>query len=167
MPIDPVRALLDSRKSMEPPTGVQARTGHQHAWIVAAGGPEDTLNDVTRRYCSLYHTVTCRQRRLLEDCLNDSMEAVNQGRSAAIPFYDESTELAAFVLAEPMPTTVGAFKMHGKYVLASHLKKYQVFWPPEPAGEFRGEAVYLRENVQPVRSKEAWFTQYGRVIRVS
>jgi xeroderma pigmentosum group C-complementing protein len=52
-------------------------------------------------------------------------------------------------------------------MLESKLKKYEAYWPPDAGiiGEFRGENVRLRSVVQKVRSKEAWYTQFGRIIK--
>lgn len=52
-------------------------------------------------------------------------------------------------------------------MLASQLRKYEVFYPvTEPVGFFRDEPVHLRAHVQKVRSRDAWLNQCARVVKV-
>lgn len=65
-----------------------------------------------------------------------------------------------------VPTSRKQLKNHPIFILESDLKKYEVLHPKDVAGFFENEPVYFRKNVQKIRSKEAWLTQFGRVIKV-
>lgn len=155
--VDCLRAVINDRLGMEPATGLLGRIGRQHLFIVAFD-QSGNIFDVTRRYTSRYYGWTAKLRRSDEAVLASLMTPLPSG---------EETELAALVDGEPIPQTLSGFHGHGRYMLERQLHKYEVFYPPDAGivGEFRGEQVRLRSAVQPVRSKEAWYTQYGRVIR--
>lgn len=75
-------------------------------------------------------------------------------------------ELENFTESEPIPEKLAGFHLHGKFVLESKLKKYEVFWPNDDiVGEFKGEKIHLRKNLQKVRSKDAWYTQFARTLK--
>lgn len=66
-----------------------------------------------------------------------------------------------------IPKTLSAIKNHPTLMLASQLRKYEVFYPvTEPVGFFKDESVFLRENVKKVRSKDAWLSQCARIVKV-
>lgn len=157
IPVDCLRAVINDRLGMEPAAGLLGRIGRQHLFIMAFD-QSGNIFDVTRRYTSRYYGWTAKLRRADEALLASFM--------TPLPTREE-TELAALVDGEPIPQTLSGFHGHGRYMLERQLHKYEVFYPPNAGivGEFRGEQVRLRSAVQPVRSKEAWYTQYGRVIR--
>lgn len=156
VPVDCIRAIVNDRLAMEPPTGLLVRDGRQHLFIIAYNEDEQVF-DVTRRYCSRYYGWTLKLRKDNEDML----VGIN-------PVDMEEEELLhSLVDSEPLPATKAGFQGHGRYMLERQLRKYEVFYPPDAGivGEFRGENVRLRSAVRPVKSKEAWYTQYGRIIK--
>ncbi|KAF9970639.1 hypothetical protein BGZ65_010986 [Modicella reniformis] len=77
----------------------------------------------------------------------------------------EEAELLQAEVSERMPTRLGDFNIHPLYALERHLKKYEVLHPKHPVlGHIRGEAVYPRNCVKEVKSKENWLKK-GRVIK--
>lgn len=159
VPVDGVRAIINDRLLMEQPS----QGKRQHLIIIAYDSIGRAI-DVTRRYSSRYYAITAKRRRLDEPILSRVLNLIGfseKDNSA------EEAELAGLVDGEPIPKTLAGFQGHGRYMLERQLKKYEVFWPPNVGivGEFRGENVRLRSVLQKVRSKEAWYTQFGRVIR--
>jgi len=159
IPLDCVRGMVSCRNSLEQPHSSK----RQHIFII--GIENDKIINVTRRYCSQYHNVTAKLRRPEEQVFQETLHVLCPFERLSLK---EEEELRGFADSEPMPNSVAGFKMHNKYILASDLKKYQVFWPPDAVvGEFRGEAIHLCDHVQKVKSKEAWFTQFARIIKVT
>lgn len=68
--------------------------------------------------------------------------------------------------SDEIPTSKSKFTGHPKYVLESQLRKYEVLHPPEIAGFFGTESVYFKKHIRKLKSKEAWLTQFGKVIKV-
>jgi xeroderma pigmentosum group C-complementing protein len=158
IPLDCVRGMINCRNSLEQPHSSK----RQHIFII--GVEDNKILNVTRRYCSQYCNVTAKLRRPEEQVFQETLRILCPFECLSLK---EEKELKSFADSEPMPDSAAGFKMHDKYILASGLKKYEVFWPPDMVvGEFRGEAIHLREHVQKVRSKEAWFTQFARIIKV-
>lgn len=78
----------------------------------------------------------------------------------------EEEELSRRVAEEPIPTTISAFQNHTLYVLERHLKKDEVLHPElkRVVGVVKGENVYLREHVCPLKSKMQWRKDFRRVM---
>jgi hypothetical protein len=70
-------------------------------------------------------------------------------------------------MSTEIPKTLSSMKNHPTLILESQLRKYEVFYPVQkPVGYFKDEAVYFRENVKKVRSKDAWLSQCARIVKV-
>jgi xeroderma pigmentosum group C-complementing protein len=50
------------------------------------------------------------------------------------------------------------------YALARHIKQTEVIYPLVEIGKFRGEAVYPRGNVIPLKTSESWMRQGYRIM---
>ncbi|KAM6214464.1 DNA repair protein complementing XP-C cells isoform 2-T2 [Rhynchocyon petersi] len=70
-------------------------------------------------------------------------------------------------LDQPLPTAVGTYKNHPLYALERHLLKYEAIYPKTAAilGYCRGEAVYSRDCVHTLHSRDTWLKQ-ARVVRL-
>ncbi|KAJ3862027.1 hypothetical protein EV359DRAFT_46026 [Lentinula novae-zelandiae] len=101
----------------------------------------------------------------------------------------EDDELETAQLTEGMPTSMIGFKDHPLYVLPRHLKQNETIYPPpapalgagfdssmplDPSGsrshtpelgKFRGEPVYPRSSVVPLKTPENWLRSEGRSIK--
>lgn len=159
--VDCLRGIVNDRLAMEPPPLANRHLPHYQHLFSIAYDERGRAVDVSRRYASRFYGVTAKLRRHDEMILTEVLSLLG-----GLVSGDEEEELASLVDGEPLPTTVAGFHGHGRYMLESQLKKYEVFWPPDAGivGEFRGVPVRLRAVVQKVRSKEAWYTQFGRVI---
>lgn len=56
-------------------------------------------------------------------------------------------------------------QLSSSYALERHLRRDEVIHPLQEVGKFRGESVFLRENVQRLRTADTWLHE-GRVIQV-
>lgn len=162
IPVDCIRAVVNGRLSLEIPKGISVKHRQQHLFIIGFDEKCGKAADLTRRYCSQYYSITSKLRRPDESLLQTILSVAGTTVSS-----EEEAELSSLVDGESIPTTKSGFQGHARYILESQLHKYDVFWPPEAGivGEFRGENVRLRSVVHRVRSKEAWYTQFGRVIK--
>lgn len=63
-----------------------------------------------------------------------------------------------------MPAILEGFKNHPRYVLERHLKREEVIPPKvKQLGLFRGEPVFPRSAVMPVKSSETWMREGRRI----
>ncbi|KAJ1977778.1 hypothetical protein H4R34_003452 [Dimargaris verticillata] len=77
---------------------------------------------------------------------------------------EEERELSQAKVSEAMPTSFAGIKGHPLFVLERHLKQTEVIYPREPVlGRIRGEPVFPRTNVCPLRSRDHWF-RHGRQV---
>nr|KAF6311460.1 XPC complex subunit, DNA damage recognition and repair factor [Myotis myotis] len=84
-----------------------------------------------------------------------------------VPLKLSVAKFQAKHLDQPLPTVIGTYKNHPLYALKRHLLKYEAIYPETAAiiGYCRGEAVYSRDCVQTLHSRDTWLKQ-GRVVRL-
>ncbi|KAM5231852.1 DNA repair protein complementing XP-C cells [Hipposideros larvatus] len=122
------------------------------------------VRDVTQRYDPSWMTVTRK-------CRVDAKWWAETLRPYQSPLVDrekkEDLEFQAKHLGQPLPTVIGTYKNHPLYALKRHLLKYEAIYPETAAiiGYCRGEAVYSRDCVHTLHSKDTWLKQ-GRVVRL-
>ncbi|XP_054694652.1 DNA repair protein complementing XP-C cells isoform X4 [Grus americana] len=80
---------------------------------------------------------------------------------------DGQQEFQVKLQDQPLPTAIGEYKNHPLYALKRHLLKYQAIYPESAAilGYCRGEAVYSRDCVHTLHSKDTWLKK-ARVVRI-
>ncbi|KAI9218926.1 hypothetical protein BC828DRAFT_407149 [Blastocladiella britannica] len=82
------------------------------------------------------------------------------------PVVDEGQVLLEQLLTAPFPTRFADYKDHRLYALERHLKQAEVIHPREPVlGKLKGEPIYPRAHVQPLKSRDGWLKSDGRVIK--
>ncbi|CAB3998693.1 DNA repair complementing XP-C cells [Paramuricea clavata] len=124
---------------------------------------ECSIKDVTRRYASGWLTTTPKLR-VDPDWVTKTMNfyrTKNLKRDKK-----EDSLLKARLLRKPLPQTVSEYKNHPLYVLKRHLLKFQAIYPESAAtlGFCRGEAVYSRECVHTLHTRELWMKE-ARVVK--
>lgn len=122
------------------------------------------VRDVTQRYDPAWMTTTRK-------CRVDSEWWAETLRPYQSPLTErekkEDQEFQAKHLDEPLPTSIGTYKNHPLYALKRHLLKFQAIYPETAAvlGYCRGEAVYSRDCVHTLHSRDTWLKQ-ARVVRL-
>ncbi|KAL8212610.1 UNVERIFIED_CONTAM: hypothetical protein K2H54_053132, partial [Gekko kuhli] len=122
------------------------------------------VKDITRRYDPAWMTST-RKSRVDPQWWNDTLEPYRS------PFVErekkEEKEFLAQLQDQPLPTVIGEYKNHPLYALERHLLKYEAIYPESAAvlGYCRGEAVYSRDCIHTLHSKDTWLKQ-ARVVRL-
>uniref|UniRef100_A0A8C0BNV4 p125 n=1 Tax=Buteo japonicus TaxID=224669 RepID=A0A8C0BNV4_9AVES len=125
---------------------------------------DGSVRDVTQRYDPVWMTAT-RKSRVDPEWWEDTLQPYKS------PYLErdkkEENEFQVKLQDQPLPTAIGEYKNHPLYVLKRHLLKYQAIYPESAAilGYCRGEAVYSRDCVHTLHSKDTWLKQ-ARVVRI-
>ncbi|KAM5279833.1 DNA repair protein complementing XP-C cells [Ctenodactylus gundi] len=125
---------------------------------------EGWVRDVTQRYDPGWMTVTHKCRIGAEWWA----ETLRPYQSPCVEREKgEDLEFQAKHLDQPLPTSIGTYKNHPLYALKRHLLKYEAIYPASAAvlGYCRGEAVYSRDCVHTLHSRDTWLKQ-ARVVRL-
>ncbi|XP_053658926.1 DNA repair protein complementing XP-C cells homolog [Anopheles marshallii] len=130
---------------------------------VFAWDNEGHLKDVSARYVKNWNTA-CRMLRVEQAWLDNALRPFAYEKSESDLL--EEKELNKLDGDKPLPTTINELKNHPLYALRRHLLKFQALYPAEPPtlGFVRGEAIYPRECVHTLQTREKWHKQ-GRVVR--
>ncbi|KAJ7406888.1 DNA repair protein complementing XP-C cells [Willisornis vidua] len=125
---------------------------------------DGSVRDVTQRYDPVWMTATRKSRVDPE-----WWEATLQPYESPCVERDkkEENEFQVKLQDQPLPTAIGEYKNHPLYALKRHLLKYQAIYPESAAilGYCRGEAVYSRDCVHTLHSRDTWLKQ-ARVVRI-
>ncbi|XP_065347263.1 DNA repair protein complementing XP-C cells homolog [Cloeon dipterum] len=126
-------------------------------------GLDQTVRDLSRRYCPQYHTSTRKQR--VDQAWWE--EAINPfyGKKSAFD-KEEEEEMNKHLQDRPVPKTLSELKSHPLYCLKRHLLKYEGIYPPDapPLGWFKDEPIFARECVFVLRSRETWLKE-AKVVK--
>ncbi|XP_051644843.1 DNA repair protein complementing XP-C cells [Manacus candei] len=125
---------------------------------------DGSVRDVTQRYDPVWMTAT-RKIRVDPEWWEETLqpyESPNVERDRK-----EETEFQVKLQDQPLPTAIGEYKNHPLYALKRHLLKYQAIYPESAAilGYCRGEAVYSRDCVHTLHSRDTWLKK-ARVVRI-
>ncbi|KAH8401661.1 hypothetical protein KR009_007204 [Drosophila setifemur] len=125
---------------------------------------DQSLKDVTARYCSSWST-TVRKARVEKAWLDETF-APYRGRRTKRDIREDE-ELRRIHADKPLPKSISEFKDHPLYALERHLLKFQGLYPPDAPtlGFIRGEAVYSRDCVHLLHSREIWLKS-ARVVKL-
>lgn len=133
------------------------------AYVVAFNN-DNSLKDITSRYCQNFNTVTRKLR------VNSTWWA-----ETIAPFLgptnvrdkEEDDELRRQQLEKPLPTAIAECKNHPLYVLSRHLLKFEAIYPPDAAtlGFVRKEPVYSRSCVYTLHSRDIWL-KHAKVVKL-
>lgn len=123
-----------------------------------------TLKDVTARY-SPHWTTVVRKSRVDKTWIDTAIAKYLSHRTKRDLHEDQ--ELRLIHEAKPMPTAISDYKNHPFYVLERHLLKFEAIYPPNAPtlGYVRKEAVYSRDCVHTLHSRDIWLKQ-ARVVKL-
>uniref|UniRef100_A0A8C9SP91 Xeroderma pigmentosum, complementation group C n=1 Tax=Scleropages formosus TaxID=113540 RepID=A0A8C9SP91_SCLFO len=133
------------------------------SYVLAVDG-DGCLKDLGCKYDPTWLTST-RKRRVDQEWWEESLQSF---RSPASPREEkEDKELQAKLLDKPLPTSIAEYKNHPLYALKRHLLKYEALYPPTAAilGYCRGEAVYSRDCIHTLHSRDTWLKE-ARTVRL-
>nr|XP_023026812.1 DNA repair protein complementing XP-C cells homolog [Leptinotarsa decemlineata]XP_023026813.1 DNA repair protein complementing XP-C cells homolog [Leptinotarsa decemlineata] len=130
---------------------------------IVAWNNDNTLKDITMKYCKSFNTVT---RKLRAD--------VKWWEETLKPFIGKKTfrdmkeddDMNRQQFEQPLPKVISEYKNHPLYILKRHLLKYEAVYPPNevPLGYVRGEPVYPRNSLYTCKSRKFWLKD-GKVVK--
>ncbi|XP_063147747.1 DNA repair protein complementing XP-C cells isoform X2 [Candoia aspera] len=122
------------------------------------------VKDVTQRYDPAWMTST-RKCRVDAQWWEDTLEPYKS--SFVEREKKEEIEFLAKLQDQPLPRSINEYKNHPLYALKRHLLKYEAIYPETASilGYCRGEAVYSRDCIHTLHSKDTWLKQ-ARVVRI-
>ncbi|EDV55925.2 DNA repair protein complementing XP-C cells homolog isoform X2 [Drosophila erecta] len=125
---------------------------------------DQSLKDVTARYCANWST-TVRKARVEKVWLDETITPYLGRRTKRD--ITEDDQLRRIHADKPLPKSISEFKDHPLYVLKRHLLKFQGLYPPDAPtlGFIRGEAVYSRDCVHLLHSRDIWLKS-ARVVKL-
>uniref|UniRef100_A0A7M4FIE2 XPC complex subunit, DNA damage recognition and repair factor n=1 Tax=Crocodylus porosus TaxID=8502 RepID=A0A7M4FIE2_CROPO len=122
------------------------------------------VKDITQRYDPAWMTLT-RKYRVDPEWWEETLEPYKS--TFVERDKKEEMEFQVKLQDQPLPTAIGEYKNHPLYALKRHLLKYEAIYPETAAilGYCRGEAVYSRDCVHTLHSRDTWLKQ-ARVVRI-
>ncbi|KAL1790229.1 DNA repair protein complementing XP-C cells [Sigmodon hispidus] len=152
------------RKQKRPPDSQRTKAGSKSASKTQCIDSDGWVRDVTQRYDPAWMTSTRK-------CRVDTEWWAETLRPYRSPLMErekkEDLEFQAKHQDQPLPTSISTYKNHPLYALKRHLLKFQAIYPETAAvlGYCRGEAVYSRDCVHTLHSRDTWLKQ-ARVVRL-
>uniref|UniRef100_A0A8C4T638 Xeroderma pigmentosum, complementation group C n=1 Tax=Erpetoichthys calabaricus TaxID=27687 RepID=A0A8C4T638_ERPCA len=122
------------------------------------------VKDVTRRYDPAWMTSTRKLRvspEWWEETLLYYQSPITEREKK------EDQQLQTQLLDQPLPASVSEYKNHPLYALERHILKYEAIYPPTATvlGYCRGEAVYSRDCVHTLHSRDTWLKE-AKVVKL-
>lgn len=126
---------------------------------------DNRVKDITRKYASAWLT-SVKKKRIDPAWWEESLEPFSPPTGCERELV-ENTQIQSKLQRQPMPASIADFKNHPLYALKRHLLKFEAIYPPDAPtlGFVRGEAVYARECIHTLRSRETWLRE-ARMVRV-
>ncbi|KAG8746562.1 hypothetical protein FRC10_004414 [Ceratobasidium sp. 414] len=170
LPVDPVRGIVNRARVFEEQPKFGQKGVNKLVYVVAME-EDGYARDVTARYAKSFAARTAKARA----------RVAAGGKGGKVEWWDsvmrvlrrpyalhrndvEDAELSHQQALEGLPTSIGAFKNHPIYALERHLRKDEAIFPRTEIAHFRGEPVFPRQSVLPLKSADGWMRQ-GRVLR--
>ncbi|CAG7704877.1 unnamed protein product [Allacma fusca] len=141
----------------------EAKATQPLVYIVAFGNDKH-VKDVTRRYASRWLTGT-QKLRVDSKWWQKALRPLLGKRTRRDKEEDEL--LDQHLMNQPIPASVQEIKNHPLFAMKRHLLKFEAIYPPEPAplGFIKNEAVYSRDCVKTLHSRELWMRS-AKVVRI-
>ncbi|KAJ8980178.1 hypothetical protein NQ317_011423 [Molorchus minor] len=138
------------------------RATHPVSYVVAWNN-DNTLKDITMRYCKSFNTIT-RKLRVDSKWWEETLRPFKGANTARDK--EEDDDLNRQQLDQPMPKSIAEYKNNPLYVLRRHLLKFEAIYPSDvqPLGYVRSEPVYPRNCVYTCRSRDIWLKE-AKVVK--
>ncbi|KAL1502453.1 hypothetical protein ABEB36_007592 [Hypothenemus hampei] len=124
----------------------------------------NNIKDVTQRYCTNFNTIT-RKLRVNQEWWENSLKPFKNEVNAREKEEDE--DFLRQQMDQPLPKAISEYKNHPLYALKRHLLKFEAIYPTNAPtlGFIRGEAVYPRNCVHTLHSRDIWLKQ-AKVVKL-
>uniref|UniRef100_A0A3B1JVN2 Xeroderma pigmentosum, complementation group C n=1 Tax=Astyanax mexicanus TaxID=7994 RepID=A0A3B1JVN2_ASTMX len=154
---------VDVNQGVGKPQLCTNQASHPVTYVVGVDG-EGYLKDLSTRYDPTWLT-SSRRRRIDSEWWEETLGFYVSPETEREKKEDK--ELQDRLLDKPLPTSISQYKNHPLYVLERHLLKYEALYPRTAAilGYCRGEAVYSRDCVHTLHSRDTWLKE-ARTVRL-
>jgi len=141
---------------------IESQTSQPLQYIIGIDN-QNAIKDVTCRYASKFMSKT-RRLRIDREWWSHTLEPYETKRKKFDE--EENLQLKMSLMQQPFPSTLSEFKNHPLYVLEGDLLKFEAIYPEQPAvlGYFRKKAIYSRECVHILHTRENWLKE-ARVVK--
>ncbi|XP_072026463.1 DNA repair protein complementing XP-C cells homolog [Amphiura filiformis] len=131
---------------------------------VVAFDNEGSIKDITHRYDSKWMIGT-QKLRVDSEWWQETLRPFRTRNTRRD--REEDDQLQGKLMNKPLPTTISEYKGHPLYALKRHLLKFEGLYPETAAilGYCRGEAVYARECVHELHTRQTWLKE-AKSVRI-
>lgn len=145
-------------------TNIKYKMNENIGWWIISANEHSFLKETTSRYVSDWSQVSQAQLKnsnkqrvdLLISKIN-SFSSKYSSRLLQLELLDDFEQEKIIHENDSIPTSKASFKNHPKYAIISCLNSLEIVHPKEPiVGFFQGEPIYLRENVQSLKTRSQW-----------
>ncbi|XP_054159920.1 DNA repair protein complementing XP-C cells homolog [Oppia nitens] len=151
---------------VDKPTDISSKSLSQLTYVIAIDS-DGYLREVTQRYSSDWMSANYKRRRIDDNWWSQTLLFFER-KTKSCAEKSEDLEFKEMTSTTPLPTKVSDFKNHPLYVLKRDLLKFQGIYPSDapPLGFIKDEAVYARECVHLLRSRDSW-PRNARTVRTN
>ncbi|OLQ17561.1 Rad4 beta-hairpin domain 1 family protein [Cryptosporidium hominis] len=154
-------------------TNIKHKINESIGWWIISVNEYGYLRETTGRYVSDWSQVFQAQQKnsfkqKVESIISTINSTSNQcsSRLLKLELLDDFELEKIIHENDVIPISKTSFKNHPKYAIISCLNSLEIIHPKEPiVGYFQGEPIYLRENVQTLKTKTQW-DQEQREIKI-
>ncbi|KAH8584476.1 DNA repair Rad4p [Cryptosporidium sp. chipmunk genotype I] len=154
-------------------TNIKYKINESIGWWIISANEHGYLKETTSRYVSDWSQVLqAQQKNSFKQKIESLISKINStsnkysSRLLQLELLDDF-ELEKIIHGnDVIPLSKASFKNHPKYAIISCLNSLEIIHPKEPiVGYFQGEPIYLRENVQTLKTRTQW-DQEQREIKI-
>ncbi|OII73048.1 Rad4-related protein [Cryptosporidium ubiquitum] len=154
-------------------TNIKYKINDNIGWWVISVNEHGYLKETTSRYVSDWSQVfqaqlknSCKQKIDFLISTINSTSSKYSSRLIQLELLDDFELEKIIHENDVIPISKTSFKNHPKYAIISCLNSLEIVHPKEPiVGYFQGEPIYLRENVQTLKTRTQW-DQEQREIKI-
>ncbi|XP_057296915.1 DNA repair protein complementing XP-C cells homolog isoform X2 [Hydractinia symbiolongicarpus] len=149
-------------ESINQPEKIEAVATSPLKYVVAIDN-DHRVKDVTCRYAIKWLSYN-RKLRVDREWWAKSLEAYKPPDNTLNS--TEDAQLKKHLLQQDFPKTISEFKDNPLYALSRHLLKFEAIYPESavPLGYIRNEAIYSRDCVHQLHTRETWMKE-ARVVK--
>lgn len=154
-------------------TNVKYKINENIGWWIISVNEYGYLKETTSRYVSDWSQVFQAQlKNSFKQKIDSLISTINStstkysSRLLQLELLDDFELERIIHENDVIPVSKASFKNHPKYAIISCLNSLEIIHPKEPVvGYFQGEPIYLRENVQTLKTRMQW-NQEQREIKI-
>ncbi|AFZ80224.1 hypothetical protein BEWA_030770 [Theileria equi strain WA] len=140
------------------------------------------IADITPKYCKRWHEVLARREQKVQEWFKEVIKLRNDGRmllhteyipkitvlNASIVEKADEKFIRGLIKQLPLPNSKMQFIKNPLYILKSQIPKNKILkGDGTPVAEFKGQEVYLRDDLEDIKTSFGWHKCNRKVIEGS